>query len=159
MMNASGAKLLGSLRGKAQKKRRVNLRCVFNGELSKRQKWFIKFLLGGVGYGLIELLWRGRTHFSMVITGGACLVAVCALNTKMQGKNIFLRAAACAAAITAVEFCVGMLVNRLWHMNVWDYSGEKLHLLGQICPKYTVLWFMLSLPLSMAVSRVIKASR
>ncbi len=157
-MNASGAKLLGSLRGKAQKKRRVNLRCIFNGELSKRQKCFIKFLLGGVGYGLIELLWRGRTHFSMVITGGACLVAVCALNTKMQGKNIFLRAAACAAAITAVEFCVGMLVNRALQMDVWDYGGMPGNILGQICPLYSFLWFLLCVPICFCVERMGKNS-
>ena len=28
------------------------------------------FLLGGAGYVLIELLWRGRSLFSMFIAGG-----------------------------------------------------------------------------------------
>ena len=122
-------------------------------------KALIIFLFGGVGYGLIELLWRGRTHPSMVLTGGFCFAIIWGINFLWQERSIFLRCAVAALLITAVEFCVGMLVNRFWHMNVWDYSGEKLHLLGQICPKYTVLWFMLSLPLSMAVSRVIKAAR
>lgn len=117
-------------------------------------KMVFLFLFGGVGYGLIELLWRGRTHPSMVLTGGACFVIIWGINSLWRGRPLLLRCAACAFFITAVEFGIGMLVNRLLHMSVWDYSGERFHLLGQICPKYTFLWFMLSLPLSMIVSRM-----
>ena len=114
------------------------------------------FLFGGIGYGLIELLWRGRTHPSMVLTGGMCFMIIYGINLLLKNRSIFLRGAFCARLITGVEFCVGMLVNRLWGMAVWDYSGERFHLLGQICPKYTFLWFLLSLPLSMLVSRVMR---
>ena len=87
-------------------------------------------MLGGVGYGLLELIWRGRTHFSMVLTGGACLVAICAVNEKMKKRNIFLRAAVCAAAITAAEFAVGVVVNRWLDMSVWDYGGMPGNLMA-----------------------------
>ena len=43
-------------------------------------KALIIFLFGGVGYGLIELLWRGRTHPSMVLTGGFCFAIICGIN-------------------------------------------------------------------------------
>lgn len=138
---------------KTQKKRRVFTRCVFDGTMSAGQKCLIKFLLGGVGYGLIELIWRGRTHFSMVLTGGACLLAICAVNEKMRGRGIFLRAAVCAAAITVAEFAVGMVVNRWLHMNVWDYSGMVGNVLGQICPLYSFLWFLLCVPICFFVER------
>ncbi len=139
---------------KTQKKRRAFARCVFDATMSGWQKCLLKFLLGGVGYGLIELAWRGRTHISMVLTGGACLVAICAVNKKMRGKNIFLRAAVCAAAITAAEFAVGMLVNRLLHLSVWDYSGMPGNILGQICPLYSFLWFLLCVPICFFVERM-----
>lgn len=32
-------------------------------------------------------------------------------------------------------------------MQVWDYSGEVFNLAGQICARYSVLWFFLSAPL------------
>ena len=143
--------------GEAQKKRRISLRCVFDGKLKKWHKCFLKFMLGGVGYGLLELIWRGRTHFSMVLTGGACLVAICAVNEKLKGKNIFLRSGICAAAITVAEFSVGMLVNRVFNMSVWDYSGMAGNILGQICPLYSFLWFLLCVPICFCVSKIGKS--
>ena len=137
--------------GKTQRKHLAKARCVFDGRLKVWQKCLLKFMLGGVGYGLIELAWRGRTHISMVLTGGACLVAICAVNEKMRGKNIFLRAAVCAAAVTAAEFAVGMLVNRWLHLSVWDYGGMPGNILGQICPLYSFLWFLLCVPICFCV--------
>lgn len=139
---------------KTQKKRRVPARCVFDGKMSRWQKCLMKFLLGGVGYGLIELMWRGRTHVSMVLTGGACLVAICAVNEKMRGKNIFLRATVCAAAITAAEFAVGMVVNQYLSLGVWDYGDMPGNILGQICPLYSFLWFLLCVPICFFVEQM-----
>ena len=141
---------------KTQKKRRVPARCVFDGKMSRWQTCLMKFLLGGVGYGLIELMWRGRTHVSMVLTGGACLVAICAVNEKMRGKNIFLRAAVCAAAITAAEFAVGMVVNQYLSLGVWDYGDMPGNVLGQICPLYSFLWFLLCVPICFFVEQMRK---
>ena len=134
-------------------KKKVCARCVFGGGLSARQKKHITFWAGGIGYGLVELLWRGETHWSMVLTGGACLLAICCINNKLKKKNVLIRSAVCAAAITAVEFAVGMLVNRWWGMNVWDYGEMFGNVLGQICPLYTFLWFLLCIPISMVAAR------
>ena len=42
----------------------------FDGEIGHFGKSVVMFLFGGFGYGLIEVLWRGRTHWSMVLCGG-----------------------------------------------------------------------------------------
>ena len=34
------------------------------------------FTAGGLGYGGLELLWRGRTHWSMLLCGGVCAVLI-----------------------------------------------------------------------------------
>jgi hypothetical protein len=120
------------------------------GKRCGRLKKHMIFWMGGIGYGLIEVLWRGRTHWSMVLTGGACLLAICCVNKRLAAKNIFLRSAACAAAVTAVEFAVGVLVNLWWGMNVWDYGGMRGNVLGQICPLYSFLWFLLCIPICIA---------
>ena len=114
----------------------------------------LKCLFGGVGYGLVEVLWRGYTHPSMVITGGLCFAMICAVNGRLADRSLLVRSAACTAGVTLTEFCVGMLVNHVFHMGVWDYSDKWLHLFGQICPLYTAFWFGLCLALSFALSRL-----
>ncbi len=115
---------------------------------------FIKILFGGTAYGLIEVIWRGYTHPSMVITGGICFALICAINRKFPNTPLILRSAACAIGITAVEFCVGMVVNRALHMEVWDYSDMVFDLMGQICPLYSFLWFLLCIPVSYVLTRI-----
>lgn len=105
----------------------------------------IEILFGGIAYGLLEIIWRGYTHPSMVITGGLCFGMMLAVNRYFAKMPLILKSAVCALGITAAEFCVGMLVNRLWQMDVWDYSDEWLHLFGQICPLYSCIWFLISL--------------
>ena len=153
-MNISGTQSGDFIEYRKEKKRRFFATCVFDGALKKWQKCLLKFMLGGIGYGLLEVIWRGRTHFSMVLTGGACLVAICAVNEKMKKRNIFLRSFVCAAAITAAEFAVGMVVNRMLHMSVWDYGSMPGNVLGQICPLYSFLWFLLCVPICFAVERM-----
>lgn len=148
-MNLTDTGACGEFAGAQKAKRKPVFRpcCAFDGKLKPWQRCFMKFWIGGVGYGLLELIWRGETHWSMVLTGGACFLAICTLNGVMARKNIFLRAGACAAAITAVEFAVGMLVNRLWGMDVWNYEEMFGNVLGQICPLYSFLWFLLCIPI------------
>ena len=35
---------------------------------------FAAFILGGAAYGVIELAWRGHTHWTMLAAGGMCYV-------------------------------------------------------------------------------------
>ena len=44
--------------------------------MKKNLKVMFIFLVGCVSYGMIEILFRGFTHWSMVLTGGACLVSL-----------------------------------------------------------------------------------
>ena len=114
----------------------------------------LKFLFGGVGYGLIEIIWRGYTHPSMVLTGGLCFAMICAMNGRLAHHSLLFRSAACTVGVTFVEFCVGMVVNQMFDMSVWDYSDEWLHLFGQICPLYSLLWFGLCLTVCFVISRM-----
>ncbi|MBE6605494.1 MAG: hypothetical protein E7635_00430 [Ruminococcaceae bacterium] len=99
-------------------------------------------LAGGVMYAGIELLWRGYTHPSMVLTGGVCFLII--YRIAPFDSPLLLRVLACAAAITAIEFAVGVCVNIIFELNVWDYSDRPFNLLGQICPLYSFFWFILS---------------
>ena len=50
------------------------------------------------------------------------------------------------SVITAVEFVVGVVVNLILHLDVWDYSDMAGNIAGQVCPLFTVLWFFLAIP-------------
>ena len=105
--------------------------------------WLHAFVMGGLTYGSIEMLWRKRTHISMIITGGLCfcmLILIQALPIPFLIKCLLG-----GTGIMASEFVAGCIVNLYLGLNVWDYSGEKVHLMGQICPKYFVLWCALSM--------------
>ena len=75
---------------------------------------FVTFCLGAAGYGLLEYLYRGRTHWTMLLAGGAALVLLRGLNRRMAGAPLVLRALAGALAGGVYEgFGVSALVV-LW---------------------------------------------
>lgn len=114
--------------------------------LQKIRDYSVICLIGSVGYSLLEILWRGFTHWTMAATGGLCLALLYRLDQKHSREGLFLRCLKGATLITAVEFLVGCLVNRLLKWQVWDYSNSFGNLLGQVCPLYSLLWFFLCIP-------------
>ena len=109
-------------------------------------KKMLLFPIGGLGYGILEILWRGSTHWTMLLTGGGCLMLLDRLDMRHQGEWLFLRCIRGSMLITAVEFAVGVLVNLVLHLNVWDYSAQRGNIAGQICPLYSILWYFLCYP-------------
>lgn len=102
------------------------------------------FLIGGLAYNMIEILWRGRTHWSMFIVGGLCFQIIGRIQNAFHHLSIFRRSVLCSAAITAVEFVSGCVVNLYMKLNVWDYSNMFGNIRGQVCLLYSVLWGGLS---------------
>ena len=98
------------------------------------------FAAGGSAYVGLELLWRGRSHVSMFLAGGLCLLLVGPLGQKRQ--PLILRLLAGMGIITAVELATGLLVNR--NYGVWDYRGVPGNFLGQICLPFCLLWLPLA---------------
>ena len=78
------------------------------------------FILGGAAYGLLETLFRGYTHWTMVITGGACVLTLYLLEGWLLSMNLVIAAMAGAVIITTYEFCVGVIVNLRLGWDVWD---------------------------------------
>ena len=104
------------------------------------------FALGNIGYGFLELLWRGRTHWTMMITGGICLLTLYRMEQHWKQEMLVFRCIKGAVLITCIEFLIGILVNRIMKWNVWDYSRAPGNLLGQICPLYFLFWYFLCYP-------------
>ena len=112
------------------------------------------FALGGFGYGLLEILWRGYTHWSMIVTGACCLGSIYRWHKSHQAAAWMPFCLFCGAVITAFELLAGILVNVIGKMNVWDYSGFRIHLFGQICLPYSILWCFLGLPIKLICTKL-----
>lgn len=102
------------------------------------------FALGGAAYGMLEILFRGYTHWSMVLTGGACVLTLYTLEDWLLSMPLVLGAMAGAVIITTYEFAVGYIVNVRLGWQVWDYSALEGNIMGQICPIFTAAWFCIS---------------
>ena len=104
------------------------------------------FLFGSIMYSLIEILWRGYTHWTMALTGGTCLILMYRTDMKFKKDSIWKKCLIGSVIITSFEFVVGYIVNIKLKWNVWDYSGCPFNVLGQICLPFSILWFFISIP-------------
>ncbi len=129
--------------------------------MQKLKKYALLFSLGGVGYNVLEILWRGYTHWSMFLAGGLCFIMFSLVADYFKERPFVFKVVLCAVGITAVEFMFGIVFNKLLGMNVWDYSDMPLNFMGQICPYFTLLWCVLALfflPLAELINNKLKTS-
>ena len=106
------------------------------------------FIIGAFGYGTIEILFRGTTHWTMLVAGGICFSVLYAYNTKNENAPLWKKCLTGAFIITSIELAVGIIVNLWLGWDVWDYSAYSYDFLGQICLAFTTLWFLLCIPIS-----------
>lgn len=109
-------------------------------------KNLILFEIGGLIYNLIEMLYRGNTHWTMFIVGGLCFLLVGWINKFFSWDLVLWKQMLIGGAIiTVVEFVSGCIINLWLGWNVWDYSHVPLNILGQVCLPFYFAWVGLSL--------------
>jgi hypothetical protein len=129
----------------------------FGGNIMK--KYAFLFLTGGTVYPTLEIACRGRTDISMAAAGGICLCLIDRIcNERIKTKPLILRCLTGSVIITSVEFAIGVLVNLILKMDVWDYSAMPLNILGQICLPFSFLWFLATIP-AMGICTVVDKSK
>ena len=109
-------------------------------------KKLILFSIGGGIYNLVEILYRGNTHWTMFVVGGVCFICIGWINeflpwTLALWKQMLIG----GAIITIIEFLSGCIINLWLEWNVWDYSHVPLNILGQVCLPFFFAWVGLSL--------------
>jgi uncharacterized membrane protein len=109
----------------------------------KLWKNILLFMMGGTGYVLLELLWRGWSHISMFLAGGTCFLLLGGLENAKPRLPLPFRALAGAGVITMIELLFGLIFNRGY--SVWDYRSVPGNFYGQICLPFSILWAPLSL--------------
>lgn len=104
------------------------------------------FAAGACIYTLLEIIWRGYTHWTMTLTGGICLVLMYMWNNVLTNSSLPFKCLIGALSITVVEFAVGCIVNIGFGQAVWDYSNLRFNILGQVCLYFSLIWYVLSIP-------------
>lgn len=124
----------------------------------------------------IEVVYRGFRHRKVVNPGfltGCCLplygVGGCVLYF-LSGLKLrvlpyeFLRVAVilllAMLVMTLIELVGGLIAVKMFHVRLWDYSGEWMNFQGLICPKFSLFWglicaayYFLAYPLLRAVAK------
>lgn len=99
------------------------------------------FCLGGGAYVVLEILWRGRSHYSMFLAGGTCFLLLGRL--RRVKLPLMVKAGLGALVITGVELLAGWIFNSDY--SVWDYRALPYNFQGQICAAFTLLWIPVSI--------------
>ncbi len=123
------------------------------------KNYLIIFGIGAFFYGLIEVLWRGNSHWTMMIAGGICFIAFTFISEKLSHIHLLYKCILGSLTVTLVELIFGSVFNIALDMRVWNYSHIPLNFHGQICLLFSVLWGLLSLvaiPFSGLVMRKLK---
>jgi len=117
-----------------------------DGDYKELLKCALLFLIGGALYYCIEILWRGHSHWTMAVVGGICFVVIGGLNNYIPWEMpMWKQGFVGALFVTGMELVVGIPLNLMMGLHIWDYSSLPFNLLGQICLPFTVLWFFLAL--------------
>lgn len=104
------------------------------------------YAIGAITYMFIEILWRGYTHWSMGIVGGICFAIIYTIENVLKNTNFATKALLSACSVTVIELITGLIVNKYFHLSVWDYSNMRFNFMGQISLVYSILWFFLCIP-------------
>ena len=114
--------------------------------MKKMYKYMTLLLIGGGLYVLVELIWRGRSHWTMFVLGGLCFIGIGLINEIIPwDMPLWQQIIIGACIVTALEFLTGCIVNLWLGWAVWDYSMLPGNVFGQICPQF----FLLGLPVAL----------
>lgn len=118
---------------------------IFSKKCKELFKIVVLFIIGGLSYCGIEIIWRGHTHWTMGVLGGFCFVIIGGLNNYIPWEmKLWKQGVIGSLIITSCELVAGIILNLFLGLHIWDYSNMPFNLLGQICLPFTILWFFLS---------------
>lgn len=109
--------------------------------MRKVSEYIFLWALGGSIYYLLEMGFRGFSHWSMFVVGGLAL-CFCTYQGEVMHwtEGLWIQLIRSVVFVTALEFITGILVNKYFHLAVWDYSDQPFNLWGQICIPFMILF-------------------
>lgn len=109
--------------------------------IKRVSEYLFLWAVGGIVYYGLELKFRGFSHWSMFVLGGLCAAFIGFQGLSVQWNDpLWIQILRAAIFITSGEFITGILVNKFFHLYVWDYSDQPFQLWGQICLPFVILF-------------------
>ena len=100
----------------------------------------LRWLVGGLLYGLLEIAYRGHTHWTMVLLAALLCIPLDLANEVMPWRlPLALQGVIGGLTITAAELLAGLVLNCWLGLEIWDYSGLWGNLWG-------LVWCVLAIP-------------
>ena len=105
------------------------------------------FVTSGLIYIMLELLWRGRTHWTMFLCAGLCGLVMANINNNWLEFDTDFRIQVFVSALmcSTFEFFFGIIFNG--DFSIWDYRGMwgTIHALGdQVNVIFFGIWIIIS---------------
>lgn len=114
--------------------------------IKKLFKYLVLGNIGGTVYVLIELLYRGHSHWTMYIVAAILFIMIGLINEYLSwDMKMWKQMLIGTFMATIIEFIAGIIINVKLGWNVWDYSNLPLNIMGQICLPFSIVWFFISL--------------
>ena len=116
--------------------------------MKKIVPYLIIFIVSGLIYVLLELLWRGYSHWTMFICAGLCGLVMANINNNLLEFNTDFRIQVIVSALccSMFEFLFGIIFNG--DFTIWDYRGMwgTIHWLGdQVNILFFGVWLVISI--------------
>lgn len=107
----------------------------------------VLWVYGGALYYLAEVIYKtaighqAEISWTMLVLGAIISIALDRCNEHLPWEMpLLLQALLGGLGITAAELLAGLILNKRFGLNVWDYSALPCNLWGQISPRFTLLW-------------------
>ena len=90
--------------------------------LKNISEYLVLWAVGGCIYYGIEVLFRGFSHISMFMLGGLCMQFFTWQGRLTEWQDALPRQITrCTIFVVSMEFITGIIVNKWYHLAVWDF--------------------------------------
>lgn len=123
--------------------------------MMKSSKWILSWLLwtwGGANYFMLEVIYKTLTgnaqgiSWTMLVLSFVLCIPIERCGCELPWEvPLLLQALICATVVTFAEFATGVVLNLWLQLSIWDYSQLPGNILGQVCPQFFVLWYLVCL--------------
>ena len=123
--------------------------------MTRAGRWVLSMLLwtwGSAAYFLLEVVYKSireepeRISWTMLVLAALLCVPIERAGAELPWEcPLWAQAVSCAALVTVVEFFAGLLLNVRLGLGIWDYSHLPGNILGQVCPQFFLIWWVLCL--------------
>ena len=106
-------------------------------------KYPILALIGGCTYYVIELLYRGYSHWTMFLLASFAFIFMGYLNEFLSWDTpLYIQCVISAIFITGFELVFGLIFNS--NYQIWDYRDMAFNYKGHISLLFSLVWMGLS---------------